>query len=190
MISESGFWKIPLGNKFDQEHVFDPHVAREIYKLASKLKCTKMYDFGCGNAKYVQYMNSNGINSKGFDGNPTTSNFPNCFVQDLTLDSFQLDENVDLLMCLEVCEHVPKKLEDSLLKNIDKHLNHGGTLVLSWAVKGQSGLGHVNCQNNDYVLSKFIKMGYVYDLETSTIMRKSAVKAHWFKNTIMVFKKI
>jgi cyclopropane fatty-acyl-phospholipid synthase-like methyltransferase len=108
-------------------------------------------------------------------------------LQDLTID-FQLPP-VDFLMCLEVCEHVPKEFEDKLLHTIDRHVNPGGTLVISWAVIGQGGFGHVNCQNNDYVISKFMSMNYSFDKTTSDYLRTQESCAGWFRNTILVFNK-
>ena len=90
---------------------------------------------------------------------------------------------------MEVCEHVPKEYEDKLLETIDNHVNPGGTLVLSWAVVGQGGFGHVNCQNNDYVIKKFESMGYAYDKIESLLLRSEVTNATWFRNTILVFNK-
>ena len=74
------------------------------------------------------------------------------------------------------------------MSNINKHLSPGGTLVLSWAVVGQGGFGHVNCQNNDYVIRLFEGMGYTYDQENSANLRKVS-SLPWFPNTVLVFKK-
>jgi SAM-dependent methyltransferase len=186
MISSTGFWMFE-GQRYEQEHVYDPQVSNAILSLVQKLGVTKTYDFGCGPGNYVKNFRQNGIEAHGFDGNPVTSKIPNCQVQDLTVD-FQLPP-VDFLLCLEVCEHVPKEFEDALLKTIDRHVNPGGTVVLSWAVVGQGGLGHVNCQNNDYVIQKLESMGYKYLPSQSSEIRRNVSCAPWFKNTVLVFNK-
>ena len=186
MISQTGFWTIE-GSKFEYEHAYDSGVSNALVSLAKKLNIQKSYDFGCGPGKYVQNFRNNGIEASGYDGNPITSQIENCSVQDLTSD-FQLDP-VDFLLCLEVCEHVPREYEDKLLQTIDRHVNPGGTLVLSWAVVGQGGFGHVNCQNNDYVIKKFESMGYTYDEIESLLLRSEVTNATWFRNTILVFNK-
>ena len=186
MISETGFWNID-GAKFEHEHAFDGSLATALVDLASKKSIKKSYDFGCGSGNYVRQFRSAGIETSGFDGNPITKTLPNCSVQDLTDEHFSI-EPVDFLLCLEVCEHVPKQFEEQLLKNIDKHVNPNGTLVLSWAIVGQGGFGHVNCQNNDYVKAKFESMGYAFDEENSLILRRNS-RLSWFKNTILVFHK-
>lgn len=184
MISTTGFWNVK-GDRFENEHVYDPKLSNAIVDLAAKLHISKTYDFGCGHGKYVENFRKSGIDAAGYDGNPITSEIPNCYVQDLTKD-FELPP-VDFLMCLEVCEHVPKEFEDKLLHTIDRHVKPGGTLVISWAIVGQGGFGHVNCQNNDYVISKFMSMNYSFDKNTSDYLRTQVSCAPWFRNTILVF---
>lgn len=186
MIAQTGYWTFSH-QLFQNEHWWDSGISHSIVSLAKEYSVKKVYDFGCGNGKYVEHLNQSGINAIGFDGNPITSTIPNCKVQELT-NTFQL-EPVDFLICLEVCEHVPKEYESNLLDNINRNLNSGGILVLSWAVEGQGGLGHVNCKNNDYVINKLNDMGYSYLEFTSKSVRNTTTNAEWFRNTIMIFKK-
>ena len=185
MISSTGFWNID-GSKFEKEHAYDAPLSEAIVNLAKSLGVTKSYDFGCGPGRYTAAFRVAGIETTGFDGNPITVSIPNCKVLDLTSD-FNL-EPVNFLLSLEVCEHVPKQFEEKLVSNIDKTVKPGGTLVLSWAIVGQGGFGHVNCQNNPYVINLFTSLGYTYDSANSNILRKSS-SLWWFRNTIMVFKK-
>jgi hypothetical protein len=186
MISNTGFWTFN-GPKFDREHFYDPQVSNALLGIATLRNIKRSYDFGCGKGEYVHFFRQNGIEALGFDGNPNTANIPYCNVQDLTDPTFSI-EPVDFLTCLEVCEHVPKEHEDALLSTLDRHIAPNGTLVLSWAIVGQGGLGHVNCQNNDYVISKLQSMGYTYNLHLSDVLRKCSTLS-WFKNTILVLNK-
>lgn len=186
MIANTGYWTFQ-GQRFEHEHVYDPGVSDALVVFAKSLGVTKSYDFGCGPGKYVENFRKAGIETDGFDGNPITSRIPNCYVRDLTTD-FQFPK-VDFLVCLEVCEHVPVQYENNLIKTLDRHLNSGGKLVLSWAVVGQGGTGHVNCRNNDYVVNKFESLGYTYMENESNHIRKQVLSAPWFKNTILIFNK-
>ena len=188
MISETGFWNIEGNDFYNVYHHVDNNLSSALIDLAKQLDIKKLYDFGCGHGFYTSEFNRNGINATGFDGNPITSTITNCKVQDLTDTNFNLDP-VEFLMCLEVCEHVPKEFEEILITNINKHVMPGGTLVLSWAVKGQGGLGHFNEQNNDYVIDLFTGLGYSYNIGISQHLRNNST-LHWFKNTIMVFNKL
>jgi hypothetical protein len=85
-----------------------------------------------------------------------------------------------------VGEHIPKNSEDTFIHNL--HVNNVKGIILSWAIIGQGGDGHVNEQNNEYIKSKICNLGYKNDFETEIKLR-NASSLSWFKNTIMVFRK-
>ena len=88
-------------------------------------------------------------------------------------------------MSLEVGEHIPREHEQTFLDNVCRYANE--LIVLSWAVEGQAGLGHVNCRNNDYIVEQMRQRGYVLDDTTSKL--REAAQVPWFKDTLMVFRK-
>ena len=91
-------------------------------------------------------------------------------------------------MSLEVGEHIPAEFEDVFISNITKHVKK--TLIISWAVEGQGGDGHVNCKNNDYIIAQIEERGFKYNKKASTELRKAATNASWFSYTLMVFNKV
>jgi SAM-dependent methyltransferase len=184
-ISNTGYWEFEAQGS--PEHCYDAAVAASLVQLADTINPALIYDFGCGEGRYTNNFILHGYRAKGFDGNPSTAQIANCCVQDLTDESLDLPP-VDFLMSLEVAEHIPKQFEAAYIHNLHKHVNPGGWLIISWAVEGQGGLGHVNCQNNDYVVALFSRLGYAYLQEESTRFRKN-VQLPWFKNTIMIFRK-
>jgi tryptophanyl-tRNA synthetase len=107
-------------------------------------------------------------------------------VLDLSIPK-KFDEPFDWVMSLEVGEHLPQKFEDIFINNLHNNNKYG--IILSWAVKGQCGHGHCNEQNNDYIKSKICKLGYLNDIITETKLREDST-LFWFKNTIMVFRKL
>jgi hypothetical protein len=113
---------------------------------------------------YVKTFNQNNINAIGYDGNPNTPELTNnlCNTLDLSIP-VKFNEPFDWVMSLEVGEHLPKKFEDIFIHNL--HNNNKFGIILSWAIKGQGGHGHVNEQNNDYIKSKICKLGYINYLE-------------------------
>merc|ERR1711924_56131 len=84
-------------------------------------------------------------------------------------------------------EHIPKQYERQFLDTITEKAAIG--VVLSWAVPGQDGVGHVNCQTNDYVKGKMRERGFVFDVEATAAIRVAATAAPWVKHTIMVFRR-
>jgi hypothetical protein len=89
-------------------------------------------------------------------------------------------------MSLEVGEHLPQEFEDVFIQNLHNNNKYG--MVISWAIKGQGGHGHVNEQDNDYIKSKICNLGYINDIETENNFRANS-RLKWFRNTVMVFRK-
>ena len=83
-------------------------------------------------------------------------------------------------------EHLPRVHEATFIENLHRHNANG--MVLSWALKGQGGTGHVNEQDNDYVKARICAKGYVNDLGAERTLRKAAGLSY-FRNTVMVFRR-
>lgn len=184
IIEESGIWD--LSDNVELHHAHDKGLEEELLNFFIK-KNESVVDLGCGLGNYVKALKNNNIEVMGYDGNPNTKILTNnmCDIIDLS-KKFKLDKYYDWVMSLEVGEHLPKKYEDIFINNL--HNNNKLGIILSWASIGQGGEGHVNEQNEDYIKSKFINLGYINDIETETKFR-NASKLSWFKNTIMVFRK-
>lgn len=143
-------------------------------------------DIGCGNGEYVRKFIEAGIDCIGFDGSPLTPNISGglCQVRDFSQPT---DIGVyDLAYSLEVGEHIPAGYEQIFIDNVVKASNK--YIVLSWAVEGQPGLGHINCRNNDYVIGEMQKLNCTYNKEDSEYLRSHSTFP-WFANTVMVFIK-
>ena len=91
------------------------------------------------------------------------------------------------VVSIEVGEHIPKTGESAFISNLVAMSGHG--VIISWAVPGQGGHGHVNEQSNEYVISKFHKLGFSYDTSMSLAARDAVRKHAWLRNTLMVFFK-
>lgn len=175
-IAKTGFWS---GNT-EPFHKFDVGLANALTKL---FKDHRVIDLGCGEGKYVEKFNNNEIDCIGYDGNPETK-FANCYVQDLT-KRFYPPIMFDTILSLEVGEHIPKELSGKYIENVKRIKPN--LIVISWAIPGQGGDGHVNELPNEEVIKMFSE--YTYDAKTSQHLRNSA-DLWWFKNTIMVFRKV
>lgn len=185
-IDQRGFWK---GTEVaETEHCYDPDLSLAITNWFQKQKASSVADFGCGTGAYTKRLVASGISCEGFDGNPQTPEISEGIgiVLDLS-QPFALGKQFDWVLCLEVGEHIPEEYEETLLTNIHRHNNEG--VVLSWGVEGQNGFGHVNLRSNAYIKEKFESMGYCNDILAERTFRDES-SLPWFKNTIMVFRKI
>jgi len=177
-IAETGYWS---GNDTDKHHAFDEPLANALTEL---FKESSVIDLGCGEGKYVQKFNDSDIIAIGYDGNPNTNKIKDCIEQDLTVN-FYPSILFDTVLSLEVGEHIPKELTAKYITNLKRIKPN--LIVISWAIPGQGGDGHVNELPNEEVIKMFTE--YTYDAKTSQRLRDAAI-LWWFKNTIMVFKKV
>lgn len=184
-IHENGFWE---DRECQGEHSYDPSLGESLTHFFIQEKATSLVDLGCGRGDYVKTFQEHELNASGFDGNPYTVELTNnrCQVLDLS-KPIQFDPPFDWVISLEVGEHLPPQFEDVFINNL--HHNNRFGIVLSWAIQGQGGLGHYNEQNNDTIKSKICALGYTNDMETENNLRQHS-SLPWFKNTIMVFRKI
>lgn len=144
-------------------------------------------DLGCGHNFYVSVLNYAGYEAIGTDLVNLGSNY--FYKSDITQQepvlSFKIKRNV---ISLEVGEHIPIEKSNAYLDNL---CSFGGDIIMSWAVKGQAGVGHINCQENQWVIDQMFKRGYWIHLENSELLRQAVIDCHcsWFRNTLMYFKK-
>lgn len=183
-INKKGYWE---GLEAECQHAFDQNVCNALINFLKNENASSVADFGCGMGNYVKKFIENNINAIGFDGNPNTPELTNgiCNVLDLS-EPINFETKYDWILSLEVGEHLPSQYEDIFINNLHNNNNKG--IILSWAIKGQGGHGHVNEQNNDYIKAKFQNLGYINDIQNEQLLR-SVATLFWFRNTIMVFRK-
>ena len=167
-------------------HFFDRALAESIAEVLRQEDIHSVYDLGCGHGEYTKHLKNSSFECSGFDGNPYTNRITSGLCNTLNL-SQDLDlPTAEAVICLEVGEHIPKKFERTLIDNLSKSTSN--LLIVSWAVEGQIGEGHVNCRNNDYIKQVFESKGFI-NLPDYEIKLRQDSTLSWFKNTIMVFKK-
>ena len=91
----------------------------------------------------------------------------------------------------QVGEHIPAGENDwrehQFLSLLDRNNRHG--IVLSWAIVGQPGRGHVNCRENAHVKAKLVAMGYENDRAAEIEMRASVEDGSFLQSNLMVFRR-
>ena len=163
-------------------HLCDESLCEAIIAM---FKVETVVDIGCGNGSYVRKFIEAGFDCVGYDGSPLTEEISGgmCHIIDFS-EAIDIGK-YDLVVSLEVGEHIPKQYEEVYLDNIIRAARRN--IVLSWAIEGQPGYGHVNCRNNDYVIEEIEKRGFIFDKEGSLYLRDKSTLP-WFKNTIIIFK--
>jgi cyclopropane fatty-acyl-phospholipid synthase-like methyltransferase len=171
----------------DAEHVTDWKLAKGILDFLEKEGAHSVVDFGCADGDYVNYFIKGGLDAVGYDGNPVTelSSGGTCFVKDLTIP-LDLKRKFDWVMSLETGEHLPQEFEMTFIRTLMRHAKKG--IILSWAIKGQGGVGHFNEQNNDYIKKIFADLGWLNDVDAENKLKENLM-ALWFAHSLMVFRR-
>ena len=176
-----GSWK----TKDSRGHHFDLSLFKTLSWFFSEYNMNTIVDFGCGTAEYVSRLKDEGIKCEAYDGNPNTPEITKGFGKTLDFSEVvDLKKRFDCVISFEVGEHIPQQYETVFIDNLIRHFDK--YLILSWAVEGQLGDGHINCRNNDYIIDIMKRRNIRYIEDLSLIFREKATLP-WFKNTIMVF---
>lgn len=154
----------------------------EIMKYFSKE--IPVVDIGCGHNFYVSALNYAGWSAIGCD--LVDLNHKSFFIQDATEDITYLGTNKLNVISLEVGEHIPLQKTNEYIDNICRFK---GNVIMSWATPGQAGVGHINCQTNDWVVNEMHKRGYKLNGDNTASLRQAVKDCHctWFHNTLMYF---
>jgi hypothetical protein len=184
-IANTGFWN---GETAHNHHVHSDNLSQWIYDFCIKKKIQSVTDFGCGLGEYLSKLSPIVNNAIGVEGSiPKQAKFEYIIEGDLTTDLKSHAFTSDLVISLEVGEHIPAEFMGVYLDNITNH--SAKYLITSWAVRGQAGFGHVNCLDNSEIIPEFENRGFKL-LEKDTEKARLVIedKAHWFRNTLFIFK--
>ena len=166
-----------------------PFADRLAQWIKTELKPKKVIDIGCGPGMYVAALREVGLtNSYGYDidlriGNKEKEGL-------YRVNMFELDDPANVVMCIEVAEHIPISKEKEVISSVVRNTLVGGTLIWSAAHPGQGGVGHVNCQTKEYWESKLSGAGMCRDFRSEDNLLKwirSGYHMGWFSMNAMVF---
>lgn len=177
-------------------HEYDNGLAEALMEFCSEYAISSAKDFGCGPGWYVADLNQMGVNCIGYDANPNlliqSSSIPyakgKCIVTDLSIPmKDDHAEPVDLVISIEVGEHIPSVSENMFIDNVCGASKK--FVIMSWAQENQKGDGHVNCKSQDYIIQEFVKRNFKYSEAISLNIRKKCEK-WWLRNNVMCFIRV
>jgi cyclopropane fatty-acyl-phospholipid synthase-like methyltransferase len=155
--------------------------------LIELTNANKILDLGSGRGHTSQWFINKGLNVTSVDGletNVNTSLVPT-ILHDLTTGPYL--NSVDLVICVEVVEHI----EETFLENLLNSLANGKYIFMTHAVPGQTGYHHVNCQESSYWINHLHRKGFNLMNTDSLIIRDLAKTdgAKWLAQNGMIFQK-
>jgi len=183
----SGGWKLEDALK---EHAFSLELAYWIAATLDLEDAATVHDLGAGAGFYSAFLHQRELHVYASDAIP--NNDASLFYINRVDLKKPIDwdvENVvtDATLCLEVGEHIKPEFESIVLDNIANSASK--KIIMSWAIPGQGGFGHVNCRPNDYIIEQMVNRGWKHNPEQSEFLRERCSGCSWFENTLMVFDK-
>jgi hypothetical protein len=108
---------------------------------------------------------------------------PACFCRHDLEKPIDLNRKFDLVMSLEVAEHLKPSAADSFVQSLTAH---GDVVLFSAASMYQGGTRHLNEQWPQYWIEKFSTRGYVcYDVVRPMIWNEHAVSFYYKQNAFL-----
>lgn len=174
------------------ERMHNPIAATEILPYVFKFKnISSIIDVGCGNGSWLKAAKELGVKEVlGIDGiqvSPNEMNIePSEFCKKDLTSFFDLEKKYDLLISLEVAEHLPETAANTFIKSLT---NHSDYILFSAAIPGQGGQYHINEQWPNYWNEKFIENGYkAYDILRNHFWNNKKV-FWWYKQNMILYVK-
>lgn len=163
--------------------------AREIIPIVWEfLQPKTVIDVGCGTGTWLSAFKEFGVEYVlGIEGEwvaPEMLEIPmeNFLVCDLN-QPLQIDRQFDLVVCLEVAEHLQPEYAKTFVNSLVKL---GTVILFSAAIPFQGGTNHLNEQWPDYWAKLFQEQGYVaIDCIRPKIWQNDRVKWYYAQNIIL-----
>lgn len=157
--------------------------------LMSLFHPESILDAGCGTGTWLKVFQDSGIkNICGIDGDYVKPELllinETDFIKWDLRKEFNLQKNFDLVLSLEVAEHLPESVAQTFIASLCRH---GDTILFSAAIPGQGGQNHLNEQWQEYWAALFRSFGYSgYDIIRPLIWNNENV-FYWYRQNIMVY---
>lgn len=149
--------------------------------IVAHLQPRSMLDLGCGEGEWVAAFIDAGVDATGVDiAAPEPQNR-----HDLT-SPLDLGRTFDLVLSIEVGEHLPEAAADTL---VESSIRHSDFVVFSAATVGQEGVGHINCQPHEYWHSKFSDRGYVMSDPFRPLLVGDDRVSSWYRNNLFMYER-
>ena len=158
-------------SKIKYVHTLERHQPKDAFEILPYVfdlfDPSSLLDVGCANGSWLHVAKQLGVEDVfGMDGIEVEESIKfldsSEFLKHDLKEPIDLGRRFDMVISLEVAEHLPENSADSFVSTLVKHSD---IIVFSAAVPGQGGQFHINEQWPDYWQSKFENNGFLaFDL--------------------------
>ena len=163
--------------------------ARVIVPLVLELvQPSSVIDVGCGTGEWLSVFEEHGVEDVwGVDGGWVSKKrleiAEERFVPFDLEQPFHMDRRFDLVVSLEVAEHLPQECANTFVESLTRL---GPVVLFSAAIPHQDGANHINCQWPEYWAERFDEKDYVViDCLRRKIWRNENVAKSYRQNILM-----
>jgi len=168
--------------------------------ISAVIQPKSVLDLGCGAAFLLEKLKENGITDlHGIEGSADAEHIWNAglkeYLEVKDILQYKPERQYDLVVCMEVAEHIAEDKADKLIKIITK--SSGAFVWFTAAQPGQGGTGHVNCKDLCYWARKFEDCRFVpkwelgYELKTQMLKIPDITQAYpWFRDNLLIFQRV
>jgi len=174
------------------EQVHNFVAPREVVPVIMQIvRPTSVLDVGCGTGTWLKVFEENGVSDYlGVDGSHldrTMLRIPQeHFVAHDLQTPLRLSRKFDLVVSLEVAEHLEERYSDVF---VDSLVSHGEIILFSAAIPYQGGQNHLNEQWPDYWQKKFESHGFFFKDCIRPVIWDNQNVNWWYKQNIFLITK-
>lgn len=109
-----------------------------IVKLVEKCHPASILDVGCGDGRFLGLLSDKISKKVGIDLSERAISFAKAFHPEVDyrcIDIKDLNENFDVISCIEVLEHIPEEQVSQFIVNLSKRCNPNGKVIISVPTK-------------------------------------------------------
>ena len=170
-------------------HLKDPD--KIVPVIMELLQPKSVVDIGCGIGTFLHVFKREGVQDiLGIDGpwvnRELLSKYikPEEFLEADLEKGLSLDKSYDLVVSLEVAEHLAPSAADTFVKNL---VNAGEVILFSAAIPLQGGQNHINEQWLSYWEAKFLKHHYGLQDVIRPLFWNDPEISWWYKQNMVLF---
>ena len=162
---DARYFRCCCGEPYERNENWLALFARIAGRIVSDIGPTRVLDAGCAMGFLVETLRDRGVDAYGIDVSPYAIAHvhdpirPYCRCGSITEE---LDEQFDLIVSIEVLEHMPADEAQAAIENLCRHTKD---ILFSSSPQGYKEATHVNVHQPDYWAEQFGRHGFFRDVD-------------------------